>query len=78
MSAWEALGDNVTVGDVETFVEQYFVRVFPLICYPKLELIYLFDGRKEKVLSLAKLSSKTLLKTLLYLTTLPIPSSELG
>ncbi|EAL19462.1 hypothetical protein CNBG4090 [Cryptococcus deneoformans B-3501A] len=24
LSAWEALGDNVTVGDVETFVEQYF------------------------------------------------------
>ncbi|OWZ37132.1 alpha,alpha-trehalase [Cryptococcus neoformans c8] len=24
LSAWEALGDNVTVGQVETFVEQYF------------------------------------------------------
>lgn len=78
LSAWGALGGNVTVGEVETFVEQYFVRVFSLLYYAKLELIYLFNGRKEKVLSLAKFSFRTLLKTLLYLVTLRIPSSKLG
>lgn len=78
LSAWDALGGNVTIGEVETFVEQYFVRVFSLLYYAKLELIYLFNGRKEKVLSLAKFSFRTLLKTLLYLVTLRIPSSKLG
>lgn len=78
LSAWDTLGGNVTVGEVETFVEQYFVRVFSLLYYAKLELIYLFNGRKEKVLSLVKFSFRTLLRTLLYLVTLRIPSSKLG